>query len=100
MFLLIVHYFSRSPFNKIFSLQRQQNFFLFGPKRGTLKRIDSQCPELTPTPARLIALLYNCVHHSIWEIAETLIKEHNLKPKTFHEALEIMFTAEQRLSHL
>ena len=60
---------------------------------------DAQCPELTPTPARLIALLYNCVHHSIWDIAETLIKEHNLKPKTFHEALEIMFTAEQRLSH-
>ena len=61
--------------------------------------VDANCPELCPPEQKVISLLYAGVLPGIWRIADTIICEHNLSPKTFHEAMEIMLTAERRLSY-
>ena len=56
-------------------------------------------PERRPSDTQLVSIVHGCVRPSLWLVADVIIREKNLRPATFHDALDIMVDAERRSDH-
>ena len=59
----------------------------------------AQCSSRRPDDSQLVSLVYACVFPSIWDIADLIMRERNIHPQTFQEAISIMLDAERRVHH-
>ena len=59
----------------------------------------AQCSSRSPSDSQLASLVYACVLPSTWEIADLIMRERNIHPQTFQEAISLMLDAERRVHH-
>ena len=64
---------------------------LFSEYRSTVAAcVHAGFPDRRPSDAQLVSLVYGCVRPSLWLVADVIIRERNLRPTNFHDALDIM----------
>ena len=73
---------------------------MFNEYRSTVAAcVHAGFPDRRPSDAQLVSLVYGCVRPSLWLVADVIIRERNLRPTNFHDALDIMLAAERQDLH-
>ena len=100
-FVLTSDTFHGHPFHQaIHESTSQWGARLFNEYRSTVAAcVHAGFPDRRPSDAQLVSLVYGCVHPSLWLVADVIIRERNLRPTNFHDALDIMLAAERQDLH-
>ena len=73
---------------------------MFNEYRSTVAAcVHAGFPDRRPSDAQLVSLVYGCVRPSLWLVADVIIRERDLRPTNFHDALDIMLAVERQYLH-
>ena len=100
-FVLTSDTFHGHPFHQaIHESTSQWGARLFNEYRSAVAAcVHAGLPDRRPSDAQLVSIVYGCVRPSLWLVADVIIRERNLRPTTFHDALDIMAAAERQQLH-